>query len=120
MTYFENQNTSYCHFTNSANIPFYFNKAINVDGDIRLYNGNGYLLSTGQMFAKGYHFIGNDNNNYVLLAGGSYKQWTTNNTANALVSRDGSGDTAAEKDLFPTRRGARISEPVRALLLRRT
>ena len=32
-----------------------------------------------------------DNNNYVLTAGGSYKQWTTGNTANALVARDGNG-----------------------------
>ena len=85
------QNSSWCHFENSANINFYFNKAIYVDGDIRLYNGNGYLLSTGQMYAKGYHYLGNDNNNYVLTAGGSYKQWTTGNTANALVARDGNG-----------------------------
>lgn len=33
------QNTSWCHFQNSANIPFYFNKSIHVDGDIYKYNG---------------------------------------------------------------------------------
>lgn len=33
------QNGSWCHFTNSANINFYFNKSVHVDGDIYKYNG---------------------------------------------------------------------------------
>jgi len=86
------QNTSWAHYNTNADTGHWFNKRVDVNGDIRLHSGNGHLLSTGQMYAKGYHFIGNDNNNYVLLAGGSYKQWTNNSTANALVSRNGSGD----------------------------
>ena len=31
------QNTSYCHFSNSANIPFYFNKTTYIDGQIIQY-----------------------------------------------------------------------------------
>lgn len=42
------QNSSYMHFSNSANIPFWFNKTLQVDGNIVLYNQNtslepGYL-----------------------------------------------------------------------------
>lgn len=42
-------NASYCHFSNSANIPFYFNKVIYGDGGFTIYNTgdnhwrNGYL-----------------------------------------------------------------------------
>ena len=41
------QNTSYCHFTNSANIPFWFNKTIQVDGDLVIYNNGRYSLKRG-------------------------------------------------------------------------
>ena len=33
-------NTSYCHFENSANIPFYFNRQIQVNGNYKIYNNN--------------------------------------------------------------------------------
>ena len=42
------QNTSFCHITNSADIPFWFNKTIQIDGNVVLYTQNtslepGYL-----------------------------------------------------------------------------
>jgi len=40
-------NTTWCHFTNSANIPFYFNKAVHVDGDIYYYNTKVHMSSSG-------------------------------------------------------------------------
>ena len=33
-------NTSYCHFENSANIPFYFNRQIQVNSSYKIYNNN--------------------------------------------------------------------------------
>lgn len=39
------QNASYCHIQNSANIPFYFNRTVNVDGTIQVYNTNTYMNS---------------------------------------------------------------------------
>ena len=33
-------NTSYCHFENSANISFYFNRQIQVNGNYKIYNNN--------------------------------------------------------------------------------
>lgn len=33
-------NTSYCHFESSANIPFYFNRQIQVNGSYKIYNNN--------------------------------------------------------------------------------
>lgn len=41
------QNTDYCHFINSANIPFYFNKTVYVDGNILIYNNYAYSLQRG-------------------------------------------------------------------------
>lgn len=38
------QNTGYCHITNSANIPFQFNKEIQVDGNIMPYTSTTRLL----------------------------------------------------------------------------
>lgn len=38
------QTTGFCHFQNSANIPFYFNRGLQVDGDIVIYNGGSYGL----------------------------------------------------------------------------
>lgn len=40
-------NTSWCHIENSANIPFYFNKAIHVNGDIYYYNTKVHMSSSG-------------------------------------------------------------------------
>ena len=40
-------NNDWCHFTNSANIPFYFNKAVHVDGDIYYYNTKVHMSSSG-------------------------------------------------------------------------
>ena len=40
-------NSSWCHIENSANIPFYFNKAIHVNGDIYYYNTKVHVGSSG-------------------------------------------------------------------------
>lgn len=40
-------NTSWCHIENSSNIPFYFNKAIHVNGDIYYYNTKVHIGSSG-------------------------------------------------------------------------
>ena len=53
------QNTSYCHFINSADIPFYFNKAIYVAGDLVSYNGAGNLGSLSQRWPYLYAGVGN-------------------------------------------------------------
>ena len=48
------------------------------------------LHVNGNVYASG--FIKNGSNiNYVLTGDGGHKQWTTSNTANALVARDGNG-----------------------------
>ena len=54
--------------------------------------GSKGLSISNLIFSSGFVKSGS-NDNYCLTGGGSHKQWTTNNTANALVSRDGSGDT---------------------------
>lgn len=36
-------NTSYCHFANSANRDFYFNKGVRVNGDIYKYSGQAWV-----------------------------------------------------------------------------
>lgn len=54
-------NTSYCHFESSANIPFYFNRQIQVNGNYKIYNNNttynaGWIeLSGGTPFID-FHF----------------------------------------------------------------
>ena len=40
-------NANWCHFENSADIPFYFNKAIHVNGDIYYYNTKVHMSSSG-------------------------------------------------------------------------
>ena len=40
-------NTNWCHFENSANIPFYFNKAVHVNGDVYYYNTKVHMSSSG-------------------------------------------------------------------------
>ena len=40
------QNTSWCHIQNSANISFYFNRSVHVDGSIYVYNSTHHLDST--------------------------------------------------------------------------
>ena len=40
------QNEGFCHITNSANIPFYFNKSIYPTTGVYIYNTNSYLIST--------------------------------------------------------------------------
>ena len=53
-------NASYCHFSNSANIPFYFNQGIWVDGFIGIYQSDSAAVGTtlpstgtkGQIFFK--------------------------------------------------------------------
>ena len=40
-------NTSWCHFSNSANIPFYFDKAVHVNGDVYYYNTKVHMSSSG-------------------------------------------------------------------------
>ena len=49
-------NAGFCHFNNSADIPFYFNKTTYIDGDLVFYgNGNKKLYRAGQSssWAKG-------------------------------------------------------------------
>ena len=40
-------NSGFCHFQNSASIPFYFNKSVNVDGDIVVYNTDYKITKAG-------------------------------------------------------------------------
>ena len=40
-------NANWCHFENSANIPFYFNKAVHVNGDVYYYNTKVHMSSSG-------------------------------------------------------------------------
>ena len=55
---------------------FYYNPATNA------------IYNNGNSYSQGYKHLGIDNDNYVLTAGGSYKQWSISNTANTLVARD--------------------------------
>ena len=77
------QNGSWCHFTNSANINFYFNKSVYVDGDIYKYNG-----------AKvSYEGHGHDGT-YLKLSGGTLTGALTlaNNTYNNVGDDVAIGD----------------------------
>jgi hypothetical protein len=61
-------NTSYCHFQNSANIPFYFNKAIWLDGDLYPYgDSNTKVLGSSSKRWKAL-YVGTANS-----YGGTYK-----------------------------------------------
>lgn len=41
------QNSGYCHFKNSASIPFYFNQHLSVDGNIYIYDNGPHSLQRG-------------------------------------------------------------------------
>jgi hypothetical protein len=47
------QNSNWGHIENSANINFYFNRGVYVDGDIWRYNTNYGISSDGYFYAKG-------------------------------------------------------------------
>ena len=47
------QNTSWCHFDNSANIPFYFGKNIHVNSQLIIYNTGTKLYNNYLEFAQG-------------------------------------------------------------------
>lgn len=54
-------NTEWCHFQNSANIPFYFNKQIQANSSFKIYNNNtilgaGYLELSGGTPYIDFHF----------------------------------------------------------------
>ena len=86
------QNTSWAHYNTNADNGHYFNKRVDVDGDIYLYGTSVRMQkSNGYVYSSGFYHNSIGSNDYVLLAGGSYKQWTTSNTANAIVARDGNG-----------------------------
>ena len=57
-------------------------------GAIRFFQNLAYMSTNGHLYVPGYHFKGNDDNNYVLTAGGSYKQWSASNVASTIVARD--------------------------------
>ena len=55
------QNTDYCHFYNSANIPFYFDKQVQANSTFKIYNNNtllgaGYLELSGGTPYIDFHF----------------------------------------------------------------
>jgi len=51
----------------------------------------------GNVYASGFRHSSVNSNDYVLTAGGSYKQWTTNNTASAIVARDSNGNISGAR-----------------------
>lgn len=74
-------NSSYCHFQNSANIPFYFNKSIYEDGDLLPYtNNNRYLGNSSHYWNRCYatNFYG-----------------TLNGSATGVYTTSASGDNIA-------------------------
>lgn len=73
------QNNSYCHFKNSADIPFYFNKTIQVESGFEVYN-------TGSTWRNGYLKINNKDggNAYLELARQNNADWRILNSGGNL------------------------------------
>lgn len=66
------QNAGFCHITNSANVPFYFNKQVQADGGFKVYNSNYYWDTNGIHFdGKGACLIYNGPNDGANTVGGA-------------------------------------------------
>ena len=60
-------------------------------------NGDYKLRVNGDVYASGFRHSGANDDNYVITAGGGYKNWTTNNTASAIVARDSNGNISGAR-----------------------
>lgn len=60
------QNGSHAHYETSATVSHYFNKTIDVNGVIRVYNTGTYMNATG-------FYRNGSSNSYTLLGGGGHK-----------------------------------------------
>lgn len=108
------QNGSWGHIENSANIPFYFNRGINVDGDIKIYNTSygiskaGYLTASGAAIAGNLQLNGdweNDFGIYFNEGGGSAYGFSLlygSGDSFKLITRSNSIDST----VFSVRRGS--------------
>lgn len=83
-------NTSYCHISNSANIPFHFNKDVRVQGEI--YAGTSYnqkVWHAGNFDPTGYIQVSSQlANSYdlnTLLAEGSYRVYQAANRPSKIT-----------------------------------
>lgn len=94
------QNDAWCHFENSANIPFYFNKQVSVDGNLLPYGSYKYLGNSGNYWAGAYvsgpiissfksgTWINSVSNSAIVLqdAAGSYGGWICGPTKNGRIA----------------------------------
>ena len=78
------QNGSYAHYETSATVSHYFNKTIDVNGVIRVYNTGTYMNATG-------FYKNGSSNSYTLLGGGGQLAYSTDPDASTLVQRTSSG-----------------------------
>ncbi|MGL5691435.1 MAG: tail fiber domain-containing protein, partial [Bacteroidales bacterium] len=60
------ENSSHCHYNTDATQSHYFNKQVEVNGNIKVYGYNTYLSATGV-------HKHDSNNSYMLLGGGGHK-----------------------------------------------
>ena len=71
-------NANYCHFQNSADIPFYFNKTVSVDGVFKIYNTS-YQINSSTSVLNDLRVSGDDL--YIGSASGSqcHQQYDSTN-----------------------------------------
>ena len=55
---------------------------------VKSYNSKS-VYTAGGMYGNGFYHIGNQSNDYVILANGGTKQWSTSKVANTIVARTG-------------------------------
>lgn len=67
-------NTSWCHFENSADIQFYFNKGVRVDGTLGVYNANTYMNSQ-DVVANRYMYCVNLNESCATTTPDTNSNW---------------------------------------------
>ena len=105
------QNSSWAHYYTDASSGHYFNPGISVDGAIYIYSTNYGIRANGDIHGNGFYHRSYLDNNYVITANGSAKQWSASKTASTLVARTAdnyvyagyyNSDISNEESMTPT------------------
>lgn len=92
------QNTSWCHFANSADVKFHFNKEVNSAGGFKIYNTSHGLSSAGALTAA----TGSFSSTLAVTSTSTFTGKTTHNGGIGTTTLTASGATTLSSTLAVT------------------